>query len=156
MNRVIEFLSSQLKSIRFGEISPGIIDTLRVDIYGQRLTIKDLSWTYREKGRIVVQVYDPSNIHLINKTLVASDFHSYVSSKTQIIINLPIRSGEDREIAIRQVRKIGEEAKISIRNIRKIARKKQIAEEDVIQSITDDKIFEINDLIEEKVSQIKQ
>ena len=119
MSKAVDFLKSQLSGIRYGEIGTGLIDTIRVEAYEQKLPIKQLAWTTAEKGRIVIAPYDASLLAAINKSLQAEGFNSYVFSKTQVVINCPPRSGEDKERVIVQINKMAEETRIVIRNIRK-------------------------------------
>lgn len=152
MDKAVEFLRDQFRNIRSGEISTALIDTIRVQAYEQRLPLKQLAWTAPDKRRILVTPYDTSLLGAIDRAIRAEGFNSYVFSKTQVVINCPVRSGEDTERVIQQLNKLAEEAKVVIRNIRKKIRKK--AEEDKdkpLQKLTDEKIKEINDLVDHKV-----
>lgn len=156
MDKAFEFFHDQIRGIRYGEISTALINTIRVEAYEQRLPLKQLAWTVPDKNnRILVSPYDTALLGAIDRAIRAEGFNSYVFSKTQVVINCPIRSGEDKERVIQQINKLAEEARIVIRNVRKKIRQK--TEEDIdkpLQKLTDDKIKEINDLIAFKIKSL--
>jgi len=159
MAKAVEFFQDQIRSIRYGRITSGVIDTVRVECYEQKLPIKQIAWTVSQKNRISVTPYDPHLLSAIDRALKRDGFNSYVFSKTQVMINLPPISGEDREKVIAMVSKTGEEAKVAIRNVRKKFRqsltKDEIQQVDKeLQFLTDKKILEIDFLIEEKVDSL--
>jgi ribosome recycling factor len=161
MTKAVEFFEDQIRSIRFGCITTGLIDTVRVECYEQKMPIKQIAWTTSEKNRISVAPYDPQLLGAIDRALKKEGFNSYVFSKTQVVVNLPPMSGEDRIKVASQVSKLGEEAKISIRNIRKKFRqallKEEIQESDkALQALTDSKITEIDMLVEFKIESISK
>ena len=152
MEKAVEFFRDQLRGIRYGEISTGLLDTIRAEAYGQRVPIKQLAWTIPDKSRILVTPYDPQLLGAIDKALKAEGFNSYVFSKTQVVVSVPPRSMEDRDRVIQQINKLAEETRVSIRNIRKKVRQK--AEDNIdkpLQQLTDDKIKEVNALVQQKV-----
>lgn len=157
MNRAIDFFCDQLKGIRYGEISSGLIDTIRVEAYDQKLPIKQLALTHLEKRRILISPYDTHLLSAIDKALKQQGFNSYVFSKTQVVVNCPPKTGEDKEKVIVQINKLAEEAKVVIRNIRKNIRNKSEDDEDDknLQKITDESIKKIASLAFEKIEIIK-
>lgn len=155
MEKAVEFFRDQMRGIRYGEISTGLIDTIRAEAYGQRVPIKHIAWTVPDKNRILVSPYDTQLLGAIDKALKAEGFNSYVFSKTQVVVSLPIRSLEDRDRVVQQINKLAEEARVSIRNIRKKIRQKADANIDKpLQQLTDEKIKEINDLVQLKVDSL--
>ena len=148
MDKAVEFFRDQLRGMRYGEISTGLIDTIRVEAYEQKLPLKQIAWTAQDKNRILVTPYDVALLGAVDRALRAEGFNSYVFSKTQVVVSCPVRSGEDRERVIQQINKLAEEARVVIRNIRKKVRQK--SEEDIdkpLQKLTDEKINEINGLV---------
>lgn len=160
MVKSVEFFEDQIRSIRFGCITSGVIDTIRVECYEQKLPIQQIAWTASDKQRISVTPYDPQLLGAIDRALKKEGFNSYVFSKTQVVINLPPMSGEDREKVKSQVMKVGEEAKVAVRNVRKKFRqslsKEEIQQIDKsLQQITDEKILEIDLAIDRKLESLK-
>lgn len=155
MGKAVGFFKDQVKGMRHGEIGTALIDTIRVDCYGQKTPIKQIAFTSMDGGRIMISAYDPSTVHAINKAVEADGFNSYVFSKTQVVVNLPVRSGEDKIKVASQINKLAEEARVSIRAIRKTARQK--SEDDIdkpLQLLTDNSIKEINSIAKQKIDSL--
>jgi len=159
MDKAIDFFEDQLRNIRIGRITTGLLDTIRVECYEQKLPLEQIAWTEPSGRRILITPYDVQALGAIDKSLRKEGFNSYIFSKTQVVVNLPPASGEDREKVKSQVKKIAEEAKISIRNIRKKYRqslnKDDLERKDSrIQKFTDQKIELIEKAIIEKMNKI--
>lgn len=152
MDKTVEHLAEQLQAIRFGTITSGLIDSVRINCYGGTTEIRHLAMTQNDKKRICVTPYDPSLIGTINTALNSAGFNSYVFSKTSIVVSIPQPCGEEKEKVVKHVRKLGEEAKVAIRNIRKKAKKEH--DEDEVQKVTDSSINEIEEWVESKVQEI--
>ena len=159
MNKAVEFFEEQIRNIRCGRITSSIIDTIKVECYGSKVPIKQIAWTVTEKGRVLVSPYYALLLSLIDKALKQEGYNSYIFSKTQVVINLPVLSGEDKLKIIAQIDKLAEEAKISIRNIRKKFRQSLNKDEQKevdkkLQVLTDEKIEEIINLTNRKKEQL--
>lgn len=151
MQKAIEFFNDQISNIRYADIGTSLIDSIRVDVNNQKIPIKQLGWTTLEKRRIFITAYDASTLGSINKSLSNEGFSSYIFSKGQIVVDIPIRSGEDKERVIKQINKLAEEARVSIRNIRK-----KFRDEANIQELTDASIAKINSLTKCKIDSFER
>ncbi len=151
MNKTVDHLEEQLIGVRWGTVTSGLVDTVRVSAYRGITELRYLASTQGDAKRIQVTPYDPNLIGPINTALNDAGFNAYVFSKTSVVVNVPQRCGEEKEKVIKRVRKLGEEAKVSIRNIRKKARK-ELDDDDAIQRMTDSSVNEIDRIIEEKVA----
>jgi ribosome recycling factor len=152
MTQAVGFFRDQLQGIRYGEISAGLLDTIRVEAYEQKLPLKQLAHVVPDKARILVSPFDTDLLGAIDRAMKSAGFNSYVFSKSQVVVTCPPRTTEDRERVVLQIHKLAEEARVAVRNIRKKVR--QAAEEDIdkpLQKLTDEKIKEINDLAAQKV-----
>jgi ribosome recycling factor len=156
MSKAIEHFEDQLRGL-WGGITPGLIDTVKVDCYGQSTPIKHLASTNFNDNKIVVVPYDPTNLPNINATLKSQGFNSYIFSKTSIVVDIPKFGIGGKEKVISQINKLKEEAKVAIRNIRKKVRQKTILPEEEmkafekdLQVLTDDSIAKIDYLAKVK------
>lgn len=152
MDKAVEFFHDQLKTIRLDQISPGLLDNVKIPYDGQKIPLQQLAWTSPIKGQISVAPFDPQHVGLIANALKDEGFNAYPFSKTHVVVSVPQRSGEDREQVISRIKKMAEEAKVSIRNIRKKKRQKFKDFEEIekeLQDLTDKAIDRI-----EKFSQI--
>lgn len=151
MEKAVGILKSSLAGIRTGRANPGLVDSLRVEVYGSPTPIKQLaSVGAPEPTQIVIRPYDPGVIKEIEKAIVASDLGFNPQNDGRLIrINIPPLSGEVRRKMVARVKELAEEAKVSIRNIRRDANKAiEQAEKakEVSEDVRDDTKKEVQDL----------
>lgn len=125
MEKSITHLKTSLAGIRTGRANPGLVDTLRVEVYGSATPIKQLaSVGAPEPTQIVVRPYDPGTIKDIEKAIVASGLGFNPQNDGKLIrINVPPLSTEVRKKMVARIKELTEEAKVSIRNVRRDANK---------------------------------
>ena len=150
MDKAIEILKKNLSGIRTGRANPGLVDSLRVDVYGSPTPIKQIaSVGAPEPTQIVIRPYDQSVIKEIEKVIVASELGFNPQSDGRVVrINIPPLSTDVRKKMVSRIKELTEEARISIRNVRRDANKaseqmeknKEIGEDqrdDIKQSVQD-------------------
>lgn len=140
MEKAVQVLKQNLGGIRTGRANPGLIDTLKVEVYGAATPIKQLATVGApEPTQIVIRPYDPSTIKDIEKAIIASDLGFNPQNDGRLIrINIPPLSNEQRKKMVTRIKDLAEEAKVAIRNIRRDANKaidqaeksKEISEDD--------------------------
>lgn len=121
MEKAIEILKKNLAGIRTGRAHPGLVDSLRVDVYGSPTPIKQIaSVGAPEPNQIVIRPYDPSTIKDIEKAIVASDLGFNPQNDGRLVrINIPALSTDVRKKMVARIKELAEEAKVSIRNVRR-------------------------------------
>ncbi len=121
MDKAIEILKKNLGGIRTGRANPGLVDSLRVDVYGSPTPIKQIaSVGAPEPAQILIRPYDAATIKDIEKAIVASDLGFNPQSDGRVIrINIPPLSTDVRKKMVGRIKDLAEEAKVSIRNIRR-------------------------------------
>ena len=170
MAKTYEIFQSELSSLRTGRANAGMLDIVKVDVYGQKMPINQLgSITTPEPRSINIQVWDANNISLIDSAIKKSELGLNPQIDGQLI-RLPVPDlTEERRSEIKKIIKsMGEKCKISVRNIRreandelkKLLKEKQISEDDlkkeekIIQDYTDEQIKEIDDRVSIKEKEI--
>ena len=125
MQKAIDVLKKNLAGIRTGRANPGLVDTLRVDVYGSPTPIKQIaSVGAPEPTQIVIKPYDPSVIKEIEKAIVGSDLGFNPQNDGRMVrINIPPLSTDVRKKLVSRIKELTEDAKVSIRNIRRDANK---------------------------------
>ena len=125
MEKAISVLANNLSGIRTGRATPGLVDSLKVEVYGSNTPLKQLaSIGTPEPQQIVIRPYDAGTIKEIEKAIVASDLGLNPQSDGRIVrLNVPPLSTEVRKKMVSRIKELTEEAKISIRNIRRDANK---------------------------------
>ncbi|MCA9118577.1 MAG: ribosome recycling factor [Planctomycetaceae bacterium] len=161
MDKAITHLKSSLAGIRTGRANPGLVDSLRVEVYGSPTPIKQLaSVGAPEPTQIVIRPYDPSTIKDIEKAIIASDLGFNPQSDGRLIrINIPPLSGEVRKKMVSRIKELSEEAKVSLRNVRRDANKAaDQAEKDktISEDIRDDTKNEVQELIKKYEEQVNE
>lgn len=121
MEKAVSKLKHDLTGIRTGRANPGLVEPLRVDVYGSPTPIKNIaSISAPEATQIVIRPFDPSTIKDIEKGILASDLGLTPQSDGKLIrINVPPLSTEVRKTMVSRTKEISEEAKVSIRNVRR-------------------------------------
>src|SRR4051812_15835858 len=94
MARTVDLFAEQLVGIRSGVISPGVIDTVRVEYHGTRVPVSHIAMTASDQRRVMVQAYDPQMLGTIDKALKQAGFNAYLFSKTQVVVCFSALSGE--------------------------------------------------------------
>ena len=170
MLKTYEVFQQELSSLRTGRANSGMLDIIKVDVYGQKMPINQLgSITTPEPRTINIQVWDINNVALIDAAIKKSDLGLNPQIEGQLI-RLPVPDlSEERRIEIKKlIKTMGEKCKISIRNIRreandelkKLLKDKEISEDEVkkkekiIQDYTDDQIKIIDDRVALKEKEI--
>ena len=74
MEKAIEILKKNLSGIRTGRANPGLVDSVRVDVYGSPTPLKQIaSVGAPETTQIVIRPYDAGTIKEIEKAIAGSD-----------------------------------------------------------------------------------
>jgi ribosome recycling factor len=125
MDKAVARLKHNLAGIRTGRANPGLVDTLRVEVYGSTTPIKQLaSVGVPEPTQIVIRPYDPTTLKDIEKAIIASDLGFNPQNDGRLIrLNIPPLSGQVRRKMVSRLKDLAEEARVAIRNIRRDANK---------------------------------
>ena len=96
MEKAIAHLGDSLSGIRTGRATPGLVDSIRVEVYGSMQPLKQLaSVGTPEPQQIVIRPYDASTIKEIEKAIVAGDLGLNPQNDGRIIrLNVPALSTE--------------------------------------------------------------
>jgi ribosome recycling factor len=121
MEKAVQVLKSALAGIRTGRANPGLVDSVRVEVYGSSTPIKQVaSVGAPEPNQIVIRPYDPGTIKDIEKAILAADLGFNPQSDGKIIrLIVPPLSGEVRRKMVARVKELAEEAKVAVRNVRR-------------------------------------
>jgi len=139
MQKAVDVLQNELKSLRTGRASTGLVENLKVDYYGTPTPLKQMATLATpQTDMIVIKPFDPASIKEIEKAIKNSDLSIAPAIDGKMIrLNIPPLSQERRSQIVQQAKQTGEQAKISIRNIRRDANK-QLEKEQKDKFITED------------------
>ena len=163
MDKSIQSFKKDISTLRTGRANTNMLDTIKVDVYGQKMPINQLaSITTPEPRMINIQVWDQNNVPLVDAAIKKSELGLNPQIDGQLVrLPIPELNEERRTELKKMIKSMGEKCKVSIRNIRrdandelkKLLKSKEISEDDEkshekkVQIITDDHIK----LVDEKV-----
>ena len=172
MSKSIQSLKKDISTLRTGRANTSMLDTIRVDVYGQLMPIDQVATVSVPEARLIsVQVWDKANVSLIESAIQKSELGINPQIDGQIIrLRIPDLTEERRKDLIKVLKNMGEKGKIAIRNIRREAnedlkkklKEKLISEDDNknfeknIQKLTDLNIESIEKILTEKEKEIIQ
>ena len=170
MQKTLDVFNKELGALRTGRANANMLDLIKVDVYGQKMPINQLSTiTTPEPRTINIQVWDLNNVNLIDSAIKKSELGLNPQIDGQLIrLPVPDLSEERRSEMKKIIKSMGEKCKISIRNIRREAnddlknllKKKDISEDEEkkhekdIQVLTDNHIKIIDDKVIAKEKEI--
>ena len=172
MDKSINSLKKDISTLRTGRANTNMLDTIKVDVYGQLMPIEQLATVSVPEARLIsIQVWDKSNINLIESAIQKSELGINPQIDGQIIrLRIPDLTEDRRKDLIKILKNMGEKGKIAIRNIRREANeelkkkvKEKIISEDEnknfeknIQKLTDLNVENIEKILIEKEKEIIQ
>ena len=170
MKKAYEIFISDLGSLRTGRANASMLDIIKVDVYGQKMSVNQLANISTPEPRLItVQVWDQNNVSLIDAAIKKSNLGINPQIDGQLM-RIPIPSlNEERRAELKKIMGgLAEKAKISIRNIRREAndslkkdlKDKKLGEDECkssekkIQEITDKKILDVDNKLKLKEKEI--
>ena len=172
MDKSIQSLKKDISTLRTGRANTNMLDTIKVDVYGQLMPIDQVGTISVPEARLIsIQVWDKANISLIESAIQKSELGINPQTDGQIIrLRIPDLTEERRKDLIKILKNMGEKGKVAVRNIRREANedlkkrlKDKIISEDSnknfeknIQKLTDLNIENIDKILSEKEKEIIQ
>ncbi|HYS68681.1 MAG TPA: ribosome recycling factor [Gemmatimonadaceae bacterium] len=169
MEKSFEASKRELASIRTGKATVNLLDTIRVDAYGQQMPINQVASVSAPEPRLLtVTPWDKGLTHAIEKALRESDLGLNPQTQSGVIrVPLPALNEQRRKELVKVVHKLAEEARIGIRHARTSARDhlkhlektsedEQKRAEKELQKLHDDYIGKIDELLKGKEAEIME
>ena len=170
MTKAFSVFNQEMSSLRTGRANPAMLDIIKVDVYGEKMSINQLASISTPEPRLLtVQVWDQNNVSLIDGAIQKSNLGINPQIDGQLL-RIPIPSlNEERRNELKKIMGgLSEKAKVSIRNIRrevndnlkKDFKEKKIGEDELknfekrIQTLTDDHISKLENKLKEKEKEI--
>jgi ribosome recycling factor len=172
MDKSLRGLRAELQKVRTGRASTALLDGIQVEYYGTQTPINQLANMSTPDARlIVISPYDKSAIAGIEKAVLASDLGLTPSSDGKVVrIPIPPLTEERRKDLVKQVHRLAEDHKVGVREARRdaLAMLKDLEsegtvpaddrrrEEKRIQTLTDEHIKKIEEMVAAKEEEILQ
>ncbi len=172
MSKSVDAFTHELGKIRTGRATPALLDSIKVDYYGQRVALNQAATvTVPEPRMIMVQPWEKNMLAEIEREIQKADLGLNPGNDGHVIrVPIPQLSEERRKELVKLVHKFAEEARIAIRNIRrdandhlkKMEKNHDISEDelsielDEIQKLTDDYIKQIDEIMSKKEAEVME
>lgn len=174
MEKAADFLRHEVRGIRTGRASPGLVEHLKVAVesYGSTMELRELaSISVPEGNTVMIKPFDPGTLKDIERAIQKSEIGITPMNDGKVIrLPVPPLSGERRQQILGQIRKLGEAQKVAIRNARRDANKqvdaeqksKTLSEDDAekskenIQELTKKYENKVDDIVSAKVKEIEE
>lgn len=172
MNKTIETLQSELAKIRTGKATTVLLDSIRVDYYGNMVPLNQVgNVSVLDAHTLSITPWEKQMVQVIDKAILEANLGlNPISDGTNLKIPIPPLNEERRKELVKLVRKFGEESKVAIRNVRRDAidhlkreeKEKKMSEDQLhdaekeVQKLTDDHTKLIDDTLKHKEKEIME
>ncbi|MBI1984970.1 MAG: ribosome recycling factor [Candidatus Wildermuthbacteria bacterium] len=172
MDKALDFFKKELSKIRTGSASPSLVEDITVDVFSQKMQIKQLgSISCPERKQIVIQPWDKSYLEAIEKALQKAQLGaSPVVDKDIVRLTLPPLTQEYRQTLLRVLSEKIEQTRQVIRKWREDAwgeiqekvREGKLREDDKfkgkedLQKMVDEYQKKIEDIAEAKKKEVEE
>jgi len=172
MEKAVDFFRKELRGIRTGRASSGLVEHIKVDYFGSPTELRQLaSIAVPQPDMIVVKPFDPGSVKSIEKALQTSGLGITPIADGKIIrLPVPMLSTERRQQLAGQLKKMAEETRVAVRNIRREANKAADQEEkagtltedeadkckEEVQKLTDEHGGKIGEAMEAKQKEVME
>ena len=121
MEKSIQKLKQNLAGIRTGRANPGLVDSVRVNVYGSPTPLKQVATvSCPEPDQILIRPFDAGTLKEIEKGIIAADLGYTPNNDGRVVrLNIPPLSTQVRQKMVARVKELTEEAKVAIRNVRR-------------------------------------
>ena len=169
MQKAVENTQHELTGIRSSRATTGLLDTVKVEAYGQHLPLNQVATVAAPEARLLtVQPWDKSLVSAVEKAILTADLGLNPSNDGVLIrVPLPPLTEERRKELVKVVHKFAEEGRIAIRHARQEAitqtkKIEHVSDDDKhrtdaeIQKLHDDAIHEIEEIVKAKEQEIME
>lgn len=169
MTKAVENTRREFSSIRTGKATPTLLDTVRVDAYGNMMPLNQVALVAAPEPRMLtVQPFDKGLSQMIEKAIRDSELGLNPASQGGLIrVPIPALTEQRRKDMVKMMHKLGEEGKVAVRHARgdahtRIKKVEKVPEDDKtrgekeLQKFTDDHIKQIDQLIAAKEAEIME
>jgi len=172
MTSALEVLAREFAGVRTGRASAGLLESVRVDYYGNPTPISQMaSVSVPDARTLMIQPWEAAQLKEVEKAIMKSDLGIQPVNDGKVIrLTMPTPTEERRKQLVKNVHKMAEDARVAVRNVRREAndklkalakdKKAPITEDeerrghDQIQKTTDKFIAKIDELLKKKEQEI--
>ncbi len=170
MKSAVAVLQRELDGVRSGRARPGLVEGLKVDVYGSAMPLNQLATIAVPEARLItIQPWDRQSLGAIEKAIQKSDLGLNPSNDGHTIrLAVPQLTEQRRKELVKIVHNKVEEGRVAVRNVRRhsvdelrsLDKDKEISDDeekraaDRLQKLTDKYVEEIDKLGREKEAEL--
>jgi ribosome recycling factor len=169
MDKALESSKREFASIRSGKATTSLLDTVRVEVYGQTMPITQVATVSAPEPRMLtVTPWDKGQVQAVEKAIRDSDLGLNPSTQGGTIrVPIPQMNEQRRKELVKVVHKLAEEGRVAVRHARTTSRDKLkkiegVSEDDKkhaekdLQKAHDDFIAKLDELLKGKEAEIME
>ena len=172
MKRSLEGVRREFASIRSGKATPALLDTVRVEAYGQAVPIQQVgSVSAPEPRLLLVQPWDRSLIKAVTRAIQTSELGlNPTDDGTVVRVPIPALTEDRRRDLVKLISKLAEDGRVHVRQVRHDINKDikvqqhdgEMPEDEAkrlgteAQKLTDRYIGLIDDLLKKKTAEVME
>jgi ribosome recycling factor len=169
MEKGVESSKREFASIRAGKATANMLDTVRVEVYGQSMALNQVATVAAPEPRLlIVTPYDKGQAKVVEKAIRDSDLGLEPSNQGGTIrVPLPALNEQRRKELVKVLHKFAEEGKVAVRHARtegrdKLKKLEGVSEDDKkhaekdLQKLHDDYIAKVDALLKAKEAEIME
>jgi len=172
MKKALEAVRRELTGIRSGKATPQLLDTVRVEAYGQQVSLKEVGQVSAPEPRLLmIQPWDKTLVKVISRAIQVSDLGLNPTDDGQVVrIPVPALTEERRKDLVKLVAKLVEEGRVHIRQVRHDLNKDirhqqdagEMSEDDSkrltaeVQKLTDRYVAMVDEVLKKKTAEVME
>jgi ribosome recycling factor len=121
MDKSVQHLADQLRTIRTGRASPALLEGVRVECYGSMMPLNQVAnISVPEARQLLVKPYDASLLKEVDRAIQGANLGlTPMSDGKQLRLQMPPLSEEQRKKLVAKVKEICEGTRVALRNERR-------------------------------------
>ena len=172
MKKALESSRRELSGIRTGKASPALLDTVKVEAYGQMMSLKEVGQVSAPEARLLmVTPWDKALIKAVTRAIQMSDLGLSPTDDGQVVrIPIPALTEERRRDMVKTVARLTEEGRVHVRQVRHDVNKDvkhrqddgSLSEDDAkrltaeVQKLTDRYVALLDELLKKKTAEVME
>lgn len=167
MKKSVDSANADFATLRTGRANPQMLDGIKVDYFGQPMSIKELGTIQIPDPRVLlIEPWDRTALQAIEKGIMNSQLGLTPNNDgVRIRLNIPVLTEDRRKEFVKQLKQKGEAGRVALRNIRRDAndtlkKDEEVTEDDAkraekeVQKLLDKYSFELESLEKAKESEL--
>lgn len=147
-----EWMKGEVSTLRSGRVTPDIVDSVPVEVYGSRTPLNGLASVVNSDARtLTISPWDPGSIPAIEKAITDAGLGVQPSVDSDVIrLSFPSLTDEVRAQTLKRLHNIAEETRVRLRQSRDEALK-TVKEGKEAGDITEDDFFDGRKQLDEAI-----